>query len=101
VRTSPHLPRPEPTFGRVLAGIALRAGTLALVAASPCLFGLYSPGQALGALQLACSMGGLLAVSRAARHGDRLARGGLNAWDEAAAFWAALMLLHWLASSTA
>ncbi len=32
-----------------------------------------------------------------ARRGDRLARGSPNAWDEAAAFWAGLMLLHALA----
>lgn len=67
---------------------------LALTATSPCLLRLRPPAEALGALQLACAMGALFAVSRAARRGDRLARGGLNPWEEAAAFWAVLMLLH-------
>ena len=87
------MPALDPSFRRTLAGFGLRSGLLAAVAAGPCLLGFRAPGDALPALQLACAGGALLSVARAARHGDRLARGSLNAWDEAAAFWAGLMLI--------
>ena len=90
-------PAPDPVSRRTVAGFALRLGVLAAVATSPCLLGFRPPGDALAALQLACAMGALFSVARAARRGDRLGRVGLNAWDEAAAFWAGLMLLHALA----
>lgn len=100
--------RPEPSLGywmrhldeascRVAAGFAIRFSTLAAVTTSPCLLGFRPLGDVVGALQLACAVGALFAVGRAARHQAPLGGATLNAWDEALAFWAAGLLLHWLA----
>jgi hypothetical protein len=87
------VPRLDPNSRRNLAGFALRACVLSVAAASPGLLGLQPLGESVIALQAAYAIGALFAVARAARRGDRLARGSLNAWDEAAAFWGG-MLLH-------
>jgi hypothetical protein len=84
----------DPGSRRNLAGFALRACVLSLLAACPAVFGLQPVGKASVALQATYAIGALFAVARAARRGDRLARGGMNAWDEAAAFWGGMLLLH-------
>jgi hypothetical protein len=81
---------------RALAGFAIRFAVLTLTTTSPGLLGAWPLGGVVGALQLACALGALLAVARAAARRAMFDSAALNAWDEALAFWASLMLLHWL-----
>ena len=94
----PHL---DDRSRRTVIGFVLRFIALAAITTSPCLLGHCPLGDAVGALQLACAVGALGSVGRAARRGDRPRGSSLNAWDEVLAFWAAFLLLQWLGHARA
>lgn len=87
-------PALDPLSRRTLIGFALRSGALALGAAALAVFHVLPLQSVLRFSSALCGIAVVFAVGRAARRSELLARGGLNAWDEAAAFWAAFLALH-------
>jgi hypothetical protein len=84
----------DPASRRTLVGFALRASGLSGGVAVLAAVGVLPAHGLLGLLEALCAISAMFSAARAARHGAMFARGGLNAWDEAVAFWGGLLALH-------
>jgi hypothetical protein len=84
----------DPGSRRALIGFFLRSAALGLGVATLVALRIVPPRSVLGLSGTLCIIAALFATARAAQRREMLARGGLNAWDAAAAFWGGFLVIH-------
>jgi hypothetical protein len=84
----------DPGSRPALIGFFLRSAGLGLGVAALLAIRIVPWGSVLGLSSALCTIAALFATARAARRKELLARGSLNAWDEAATFWGGFFVIH-------